>query len=190
MRTSRSWFLLSTLLTGFYSQPAKAAPPQTAPSSLPVEQVTASGASAPPSKPALPVVEGTTLRQRRARPVRSATGRSEGSKNEGDSLSTAERLAKEEARREELAAEMVALAGTLKTGAKRTHAALVEERATVDKLAAQTETSIDGVKRQTGRIQAQLGRSWSFTLCLWALVCVTMTLFLWTYFFMRTFRKR
>lgn len=128
--------------------------------------------------------------RRRARPVRSATARSEQNKNEADSLSTEEVLAKEEKRREELAAEMVALAGTLKSGAKRTHAALVQERPALDKLATQTETSIEAVQRQTSRIRAQLGRSWSFTLCLWALVCVTMMLFLWTYFFMRTFRKR
>ena len=172
-----------------FSQPAKTSLPQP---TLPVaqsEQVTLPSASTPARM--LPVVvENASLRQRRQRPARTAPAKSESNKNEGDSLSTSEKLAKEEKRREELAAEMVALAGTLKTGAKKTHAALVHEKPALDKLAAQTETSIDGVKRETSRIRAQLGRSWSFTLCLWALVAITMLLFFWTYFFMRTFRKR
>lgn len=131
-----------------------------------------------------------SVRQRRPRAQRVSTAPQRENKNRGDSLSTEELLASEEKKREELAAEMVALAGTLKTGAKRTHAALLQERATLDKLAAQTETSIERVKRETSRIAAQLGKSWSFTLCIWALMAITLLLFFWTYFFMRTFRKR
>lgn len=192
-RCARVLFLSSN---ASISQPSKNATVQPAavPTSTQTEVSSQVLTPAKPSSLSLPVIieETASVRQRRARPaarVAPRTDKSAEDKNEGDSLSTTERLAREEKRRDELAAEMVQLAGTLKSGARRTHAALVNERPMLDKLAMRTETNIERARRETLRIAAQLGRSWSFTLCLWALIGVTMMLFFWTIFLMKSFRK-